>query len=185
MPQMNEAGALHTSIKKAIETGRLPHETPDHRFPRRRARDVGFRRSGLGSDRNQLLLPHRGRWTDHQDRRRLRQEVRGGEPRYRRQAGLYGQLSGLDRQGDDSRARRQRAGCRRAVVHGHVHTDRRGDDPALRPDRYIGRRQGLALVLLSRIHGEQPGERPHLGRAIPAFDHRPVLQQGGFQEGWP
>ena len=40
------------------------------------------------------------------------------------------------------------------------------------------RGQGLAPQLLSGVSEERPDRRPYLGRAVPAFDHRAVLEQG-------
>ena len=42
-------------------------------------------------------------------------------------------------------------------------------------------RQEVAGRLLRRLHAEQPQRRAYLGRAVPALDHRDVLQQGPVQ----
>ena len=47
------------------------------------------------------------------------------------------------------------------------------------------RRPGLARQLLSGVPEERPDRRPHLGRAVPAFDHRAVLEQGRVPRGRP
>ena len=46
-----------------------------------------------------------------------------------------------------------------------------------------GGRPGVAEVVLSGVHGEQPDRRQDLGHSVPALDHRAVLQQGDVQGG--
>ena len=58
-------------------------------------------------------------------------EFTQGASRHHREAGLYRQLSGLDRQGDDRGQGRQCAGRGGAAVHRHVFADRRRSDRAL------------------------------------------------------
>ena len=46
-------------------------------------------------------------------------------------------------------------------------------------------RTSLAARFLPGVPEERRDRRPYLGRAVPALDHRAVLEQGAFQDGGP
>ena len=132
----------------------------------RRARRGAPRRTPAGGRRGPgrgvLLLPGGRRRADHEDHRRFRRRFREGESRRQDPADLFGQLSGIDREGAHRREERRAAGDVDPAVDGHVHADRRRRHRAFRRDREVGRRPGVGEELLSRRSWRtaRPAARP-------------------------
>ncbi len=101
------------------------------------------------------------------------------------EAGIRGHLPGEHRQSDDRGQERPAAAYRRPALHGHVFADRRGRHRSSRFPCRQRRGQEMAGRLLQGVHDEQHHGRQDLGRAVPAVDHRPVLEQEPVQGGRP
>ena len=165
---------------------RLAHDQDDP--PRTGAghrRDVGdaWHRPRGRRDGDQLLLPGRRRWADHEDHRRLCGRLPARESVDQGDADLCRHLPGHADQGADGAEGERRAAAGGAAVDRCVLADRRRSDRAVRYGGEQRRGSCLAAQLLSGVPEERRDRRAHLGRSVPALDHRAVLEQGGVPGG--